>query len=672
MDSSNTAPVEFIWTVPSIPERFSHGDEGGSRSLPLSADVDGQFHPYDAFNVEGPHLANAFEGDLHRYPSPEDATMEEGNAMGAKNNQVREKMRQAPVVPRRARQGNIKWEAHKSELKTLYLDDGLSLKETMSIMNKKHGILESAKWYKEKFKSWGWQKNLPGRHALWMTQKAVKRKRDDDKETVFFYGGLQWDKADAEKTLSRTKKVRHEDEVISVDTPAEIHYETPMNVADSPMSALSPGAKRKGKQPEMGRAVSEISADRPLGNSDSVMSEHAPANGPALSWQGRSRTELKALFESARNQAASSDTQNTEEIFLAALHGYQKVLGPTHEETVKVTFAVATFYAELDRPTDADKIIDDITRTHMARFGCEDRRSLQLVLQIVELLNCWGRQNDALAILQHSKELAAAKSEAEASVLATKKRRTRGVNRRPQPDKFTSAVDLMGVAQEIIEENEPARLEYGIGIARTYVAAKDDSVEAFLLAIMKHCESDPDLEKEYLQANTELLRLYSEIGRNGQHESVFSTAFERAKTVIQTQKWNKKLFQSFEMMEVLLELSASILKGGFDTQAEILFKRIEDKADHDFDWDDERTIWTKISIGLVYQTHRSWALAKPWFDHAYAASFDANGEEDGITMALDLAREKRHFSYLSDEGRPFKTIFGVSGLTIRPNRLHLD
>ena len=74
--------------------------------------------------------------------------------------------------------------------------------------------LARKKLYKEKFKIWGWQKNLPGQYAQWMTQKANKRKRDDDKETVFLYGGLQWDKSRAERSAVRSKKVSAETEVI--------------------------------------------------------------------------------------------------------------------------------------------------------------------------------------------------------------------------------------------------------------------------------------------------------------------------------------------------------------------------------------------------------------------------------------------------------------------------
>ena len=103
-----------------------------------------------------------------------------------------------------------------------------------------------------------------------------------------------------------------------------------------------------------------------------------------------------------------------------------------------------------------------------------------------------------------------------------------------------------------------------------------------------------------------------------------------------------------------------------------LFQEIEHKAEDVFGWDEECTTWIKISIGIVYQKHKNWNNAKPWLEHARAASYVANREEDGIFVALDEAMDKCYFTYLSDEGRPFKTVFGVSGITIRLNRLHLD
>jgi hypothetical protein len=77
-------------------------------------------------------------------------------------------------------------------------------------------------------------------------------------------------------------------------------------------------------------------------------------------------------------------------------------------------------------------------------------------------------------------------------------------------------------------------------------------------------------------------------------------------------------------MKASLELAANVLKAGIGSSASELFRKIEHKAEDVFGWDEERTIWIKISIGIVYQKHKNWDDAKPWFEHARAASYAAN------------------------------------------------
>lgn len=98
------------------------------------------------------------------------------------------------------------------------------------------------------------------------------------------------------------------------------------------------------------------------------------------------------------------------------------------------------------------------------------------------------------------------------------------------------------------------------------------------------------------------------------------------------------------------------------------------KASDVFGSSDERTIWVLITIGLVYQTYMGWADAEEWLEEAFAAALASEemGPKGGIVRSLQNAIDRQHFSYISDEGRPFKTIFGVSGLVIRPGRLHLE
>lgn len=55
-----------------------------------------------------------------------------------------------------------------------------------------------------------------------MTEKAKKRMREDEKETIFMYGGQSWTKERAEKSASRAKKARREEDDMSKSTPVDI------------------------------------------------------------------------------------------------------------------------------------------------------------------------------------------------------------------------------------------------------------------------------------------------------------------------------------------------------------------------------------------------------------------------------------------------------------------
>jgi hypothetical protein len=51
----------------------------------------------------------------------------------------------------------------------------------------------SAKQYKDKFKLWGWRRNLRKQEGLFMKSKALKRQQQNlPKDTVFEWGGQEW------------------------------------------------------------------------------------------------------------------------------------------------------------------------------------------------------------------------------------------------------------------------------------------------------------------------------------------------------------------------------------------------------------------------------------------------------------------------------------------------
>ena len=95
----------------------------------------------------------------------------------------------------------------------------------------------------------------------------------------------------------------------------------------------------------------------------------------ALSWKGKTRTTLMATFEAALSYQRSGEDAFAEKMFMDVLEGYENLLSPTHEDTNKVAYALANFYAECDRMADADKVLENVSRKHIVRYGIEGRET---------------------------------------------------------------------------------------------------------------------------------------------------------------------------------------------------------------------------------------------------------------------------------------------------------
>lgn len=193
---------------------------------------------------------------------------------------------------------------------------------------------------------------------------------------------------------------------------------------------------------------------------------------------------------------------------------------------------------------------------------------------------------------------------------------------------------------------------------------------------MNQCGQDTEtLAVQRLKAWAELLRFNQRTNEATVSNTYFENAHAAFTDVLRRYPWDvrtRRKFESFEVVEAALELVAPFVKANYLDDAKRMFQMCEEKATSIFGDEDERTIWMYISIGLVYQRYRVWDDARPWFEQALAAAMDKYDENDGIRISLEEAMEVRHFSYVNDEGRPFKTIFGVGGLRIMPTRLHME
>ena len=447
-----------------------------------------------------------------------------------------------------------------------------------------------------------------------------------------------------------------------VDTPNVIEYKTPIDDTVLPHLLLSP--RHPGNHNEARDVVIEPE--------DTTTEAQGAAQDRLLDLKGDLTSWMDAVFRLAQMHADHANLEKAELLFLKALKGYGVLLGPTHEDATKVAINVAEFYTEQGQFDDADMVAEDLCQHHIRKYGIKHRRTQQVIQQVADLLNGCNRANDALAFVSRSKQLAEADAEEtfRKPKKRSKSRRQGSISPRHVATPPTKPLDN---AEEITAGSDPDQVGYGTHVARTHVAANDEVLKGFLEAIADHCGHQGEvLEIQILGAACDSLKLYGNLEPKYSHNLVISSAISRAEAIICRQKWKKGDEKSVKIMEALVELAASLLKAGFGFKADATFTKIRLKAEDDFGWDNERTIWAKISIGLVYQRYRSWESAKPWFESAREASFATWGEEDWITRSLETAMEERHFPHVWNEIGPFRFLLKVSDSTRICNRLSLD
>ena len=393
----------------------------------------------------------------------------------------------------------------------------------------------------------------------------------------------------------------------------------------------------------------------------------------ALRWPGHSRADLYEMWRMALKSRDTGKLDEAEALLSQASIGLANVIGKTNGDTVKVAYNLADLYATTGRMEEAMALVEKVMQNHLQVYGCGDRRTQQNVLQAVELLNGWNREADALGLLSLSKELLNSSTSAHNTSKAGGRISRKG-KATQKPIRKSAQFDLSGVTQSVLQDSTAASIAHGLGVARTHVAVKDRATENLLLAIISQCGRSPALRVQHLKGLAELLGLYGKLGEANKHGAEFQDALGSLERAWEAYEWEEESIESFDFMEAALQLVANALKYGYRTEANILFNMASEKASEIFGYEDERSVWVNISIGIVYQTHMSWDDAEEWFERAYTSALanKAWGPKDGIVRSLHNALHRHHFSYVSDEGRPYKTVFGVSGITVRPGRLHLE
>lgn len=202
---------------------------------------------------------------------------------------------------------------------------------------------------------------------------------------------------------------------------------------------------------------------------------------------------------------------------------------------------------------------------------------------------------------------------------------SRAGRKRKRTSPHSSRPDPSRVIQFVNENLSPNSIEYGLRIARTHVAAKDKAAEALLLTMINQCKNHPDFGIQHLRAPAELIKLYDEMGQAHQHQAVPEETLESANKTWEAYTWKKGEIESFEFMEAILQLVANLPKCGYPLQARNMFRTASDKASAVCASDDERTVWTLITIGVVYQNQHDLEWCSRMVRARFAARLGTRG-----------------------------------------------
>jgi hypothetical protein len=81
-----------------------------------------------------------------------------------------------------------------------------------------------------------------------------------------------------------------------------------------------------------------------------------------LLWRGNRVEDILNIIEEADGYEKALDMTLAEEKYREALSEYQRLLSPTHHDTLELAYRLARFYAQQDRMMQADEVLDWMNR----------------------------------------------------------------------------------------------------------------------------------------------------------------------------------------------------------------------------------------------------------------------------------------------------------------------
>ena len=339
---------------------------------------------------------------------------------------------------------------------------------------------------------------------------------------------------------------------------------------------------------------------------------------------GHNVADVRSLAHEARRLHLVGDTLNAEKQLREALARFQAVLSPTHAETVAVAYNLATLYAEQDRFNDVHAVVDGILEKHVQRWGLFHHTTISQIVRIIGLLGSWGRRDEAKGLSDRLESFLGLETVSQTSSELGSWNTARGLAA-PHTEQITRTNNLNSLQDRFIAPP-----------TATELSALE---ELFNRLIEDHNHTPKKINPQILLTFCAIYGRCRLADTNERAVSILGRVRRLVDTILSTRSnVTVPIFNACADVAKLYILNHDIQTG------EDLFQKVAYVAEVTLPADDRAVIQLSIRIGLMYQAHHLWWMAKPWFERALSRSMAVNGLTSAVTKKIEQALENERYA----------------------------
>ena len=353
-----------------------------------------------------------------------------------------------------------------------------------------------------------------------------------------------------------------------------------------------------------------------------------------LRHNGRTRGEFEKLHEEAHQLDQLGQKDLAENAFILAFEGLQGTLWPTHDDTTKLAYCLASFYAKHKRMKEADAVLDRMNDAYVQRWGLSHEKTTSHLLHVLEMLENWSRPDDAMNLIRQAFERMQTARVSE--LTGSGRAHPLQLGASPTPNHLLEAPEM---STRIRPVDEPVVLDRQLEHAHALALINDRAAEPFLIHLTSQCEKYPEkLGKQTVEVWVELSKLYRGLGDNQKATEALSRAQLAAQKLLDSHEAMNE-----SLLNTLAEVAELYMEHADAEAGSSMVIDIESAAVTMLGTDNEKLILLLTRFGMFYQNRQDWMNARRFFEHALAVSLSLYGPYHVRSEKLQDALDKKRY-----------------------------